>query len=141
MAASPMSPHWQKRPPLPIRLRNLHARWLHLNRRTRIRRRVASEDWLNAPEALRATFRLVLAEDLSPHLEQIAAPVLLVWGDGDEDTPLWMGHRMEELIPDSGLVVLPGAGHYSYADSPGRFAQVSRHFLCHQPREVAKDSR
>ena len=107
----------------------------------RIRRGVASSDYLAAPESMRGTIRRVLGEDLSDQLSSVSLPVLLVWGEADEDTPLWMGHRMEELILDSGLVVLPGAGHYSYADSPGRFTQVSRHFLCHQPREVAKDSR
>ena len=44
---------------------------------------------------------------------------------------------MEELIPDAGLVVLEGAGHYSYADSPGQFRAVARRFLLEQPREAA----
>ena len=46
---------------------------------------------------------------------------------------------MEELIPDAGLVVLEGAGHYSYADAPGQFGAVARRFLLEQPREVAAD--
>jgi pimeloyl-ACP methyl ester carboxylesterase len=45
---------------------------------------------------------------------------------------------MEELIPDAGLVVLEGAGHYSYADAPGQFRAVVRRFLLEQPREAAK---
>ena len=44
---------------------------------------------------------------------------------------------MERLIPDAGLVVLEGAGHYSYADSPGQFAAVARRFLVEQPRAAA----
>jgi pimeloyl-ACP methyl ester carboxylesterase len=104
----------------------------------RLRARVASRDYLEASEAMRGTFRAVIAADLSDRLPRIAAPTLLVWGDRDEDTPLWMAHRMEELIPDAGLVVLEGAGHYSYADSPGQFGAVARRFLLEQPREVAK---
>ena len=103
----------------------------------RIRKRVASEDWLNAPEALRATFRLVIAEDLSPRLPDVAAPVLLVFGDQDEDTPLWMGKRMEELIPNAALIVYEGAGHYAYADRIGDFVRVTRHFLVEQLVAVA----
>jgi hypothetical protein len=45
---------------------------------------------------------------------------------------------MEELIPDAGLVVLEGAGHYSYADAPGPFGSVARRFLCEQPRAVER---
>jgi pimeloyl-ACP methyl ester carboxylesterase len=103
----------------------------------RIRGRVASSDYLNASTAMRDTFRRVIAEDLADHLPRISIPTLLVWGSADEDTPLWMGERMEELLPDGALVVLDGAGHYSYADEPARFAQMSRHFLCEQPRQVA----
>jgi pimeloyl-ACP methyl ester carboxylesterase len=103
----------------------------------RMRARVASRDYLEAPEAMRGTFRAVIAADLSDRLPRIRASTLLVWGDSDEDTPLWMAHRMEELIPDAGLVVLEGAGHYSYADAPGQFGAVARQFLLEQPRAVA----
>ncbi len=106
----------------------------------RMRARVASRDYLEASEAMRGTFRAVIAADLSDRLPRIGAPTLLVWGDQDDDTPLWMGHRMEELIPDAGLVVLEGAGHYSYADAPGQFRAVARRFLLEQPREVAAGS-
>jgi pimeloyl-ACP methyl ester carboxylesterase len=104
----------------------------------RMRARVASRDYLEASEAMRGTFRAVIAADLSDRLPRIAAPTLLVWGDQDDDTPLWMAHRMEELIPDAGLVVLEGAGHYSYADAPGPFRAVARQFLLEQPRQTAK---
>jgi pimeloyl-ACP methyl ester carboxylesterase len=103
----------------------------------RMRARVASRDYLEATEAMRGTFRAVIATDLTDRLPRVQASTLLVWGDQDDDTPLWMGRRMEELIPDAGLVVLEGAGHYSYADSPGRFRAVVRQFLLEQPRQVA----
>lgn len=107
----------------------------------RMRRRVASRDYLEASEAMRGTFRAVVAADLSDRMPRIGAPTLLVWGERDDDTPLWMAHRMEELIPDAGLVVLEGAGHYSYADAPGQFRAVARRFLLEQPREVAESAR
>ena len=104
----------------------------------RMRAKVASRDYLEASEAMRGTFRAAVAANLTDRLPRISASTLLVWGDQDDDTPLWMGKRMEELIPDAGLVVLEGAGHYSYADSPGQFRAVARRFLIEQPREAAK---
>jgi pimeloyl-ACP methyl ester carboxylesterase len=103
----------------------------------RMRARVASRDYLEASEAMRGTFRAVVSADLADRLPRIGASTLLVWGDRDEDTPLWMAHRMEKLIPDAGLVVLEGAGHYSYADAPGQFRAVARRFLLEQPRAAA----
>jgi pimeloyl-ACP methyl ester carboxylesterase len=106
----------------------------------RLRARVASRDYLEASEAMRGTFRAVIAADVRDRLPRIGAPTLLVWGERDEDTPLWMAHTMEELIPDAGLVVLEGAGHYSYADAPGQFGAVARRFLLEQPRAVAEQA-
>jgi pimeloyl-ACP methyl ester carboxylesterase len=103
----------------------------------RMRARVASRDYLEASETMRGTFRAVIADDLTDRLPRVRASTLLVWGDQDDDTPLWMGRRMEELIPDAGLVVLEGAGHYSYSESPGHFRAVARQFLLEQPRQVA----
>jgi pimeloyl-ACP methyl ester carboxylesterase len=103
----------------------------------RLRAKVASTDYLEASEAMRGTFRRLIAMDLSDRMPRIKATTLLVWGEEDDDTPLWMAHRMEELIPDAGLAVFEGAGHYSYADEPGRFASVARLFLVEQPRELA----
>jgi pimeloyl-ACP methyl ester carboxylesterase len=94
----------------------------------RMRQRVASSDWLAATEAMRGTFRAVIAEDLAPYLPSIRASTLLIWGDGDADTPLWMGQRMESSIPDAGLVVLEG-GHYVYAERAAEFNRIAAHFL------------
>ena len=94
----------------------------------RMRRKVAARDWLEASEAMRGTFRRLIAEDLSPLLPSVRASTLLVWGSRDEDTPLWMGRRMEEAIPDAGLVVLEG-GHYAYAERAGEFNRIAAHFL------------
>jgi pimeloyl-ACP methyl ester carboxylesterase len=94
----------------------------------KMRGRVASQDWLDASETMRGTFRLVIAEDLSPRLPAVRAPTLLVWGEADEDTPLWMGERMAELLPDGALVKLPG-GHYVYAERSAEFNRIAAHFL------------
>ena len=94
----------------------------------KMRGRVASQDWLDASETMRGTFRLVIAEDLSSSLPAVRAPTLLVWGEADEETPLWMGERMVELLPDGALVKLPG-GHYVYAERSAEFNRIAAHFL------------
>jgi pimeloyl-ACP methyl ester carboxylesterase len=94
----------------------------------RMRRRVASQDWLDASESMRGTFRLVIGEDLSPRLGAVGSSTLLIWGDEDGDTPLWMGRRMEQEIGDAALVVLHG-GHYVYAERAGEFNRIAGHFL------------
>ncbi len=96
--------------------------------RTRLIGRTASADYLAAGEMRPTLVRLVNA-DLRPYMPRIAVPTLLVWGSEDSDTPLADAHEMERLIPDAGLVVLEGAGHFSYLDQPARFARIVSHFI------------
>jgi len=91
--------------------------------------RSASADYSATAEALRPTFNRLVSADLTALLPDVRAPTLLIWGEQDEDTPLRDGETMERLIPDAGLVVFEGAGHFAYADQPQRFARVVQHFL------------
>jgi pimeloyl-ACP methyl ester carboxylesterase len=91
-------------------------------------RRAGSTDYL-AAGAMRPTLVRLVNSDLREHLPRIAVPTLLIWGADDTDTPLSAARLMEKLIPDAGLVVFEGAGHYSYLDQSSRFATVVSHFL------------
>jgi len=74
--------------------------------------RIASRDYLQAGE-LRPIFVKVVNEDLGPLLPAIQKPALLIWGEHDQQTPPWMGRRMQALLPDARLVLLPGFDHNS----------------------------
>lgn len=81
-----------------------------------MRRRRGSSDYNNATPTMRATLVKVVNEDLEPLMHLVKCPTLLIWGDQDTATPLSDAKRMEELIPDAGLVVCEGAGHFSFAE-------------------------
>jgi pimeloyl-ACP methyl ester carboxylesterase len=98
--------------------------------RERYRAQVGSADYLQAG-ALKDTFLAVIAEDLLPFAPQITQPTLLVWGANDEDTPLWQANQLEAAIPDAGLVVFQGAGHYSYLDALPEATRVIDYFFSH----------
>ncbi len=84
--------------------------------------RYGSADFKNAGP-LRETFVRVVNEDLLPYAARVKVPTLLLWGEADEDTPLWMAKQLEATIPDAGLHSFPGAGHYSYLE---RLADTTR---------------
>jgi pimeloyl-ACP methyl ester carboxylesterase len=100
--------------------------------------RAASTDYAAAGE-LRSTLVKLVNADLRPFMPDIAASTLLVWGADDADTPLAMAREMERLIPDAGLVVLEGAGHFSYLDQPARFARIVSHFIAPPARAGATE--
>ena len=90
--------------------------------------RVASPDYRDAGP-LRPSFVKIVNEDVSEILPHVTAPSLLIWGAQDRDVPIRYAREMESLIPDAGLVVFEGAGHFAYLDEPDRFCRVVRHFL------------
>ncbi|KRQ87938.1 4,5:9,10-diseco-3-hydroxy-5,9,17-trioxoandrosta-1(10),2-diene-4-oate hydrolase [Caloramator mitchellensis] len=108
--------------------------YLILNRGTteekleRFYQKYGSKDYKNAGP-LRQIFVKVVNEDLRGFLPKIKAPTLLVWGEEDKDTPLYMAKIMEKEIPDAGLVVFKGAGHFSYLDNINDFNIIVSNFL------------
>jgi pimeloyl-ACP methyl ester carboxylesterase len=92
-------------------------------------RRYGSADFQAADGVMRETFVRVVNQDLLPHAARVQPPTLLLWGDKDEDTPLWQAKLLEKTIPDAGLVVFDGAGHYSYLERLADTARILDHFF------------
>lgn len=91
--------------------------------------RFGSADYRALSPEMRKTFNKVIAQDLTGELARIKAPTLLYWGEEDTETPLWMARVMEEKIPDAGLVVEPGTGHFAFLERNDRFLRIVRSFL------------
>lgn len=88
-----------------------------------------SKDYAALSPEMRKTFVKVVNYDQSEKLAAIINSTLLVWGDKDTETPLWMGQQMEREIPDSALIVLNGGTHFAYLEQAGRFNAIARSFL------------
>lgn len=88
-----------------------------------------SSDYKVLSDNMRATMTRVVNEDLRAHLPDINVPTLLIWGDMDTATPLQDAKIMDSLLPDSGIVVLEGAGHFSYLDRPQKFFAALEYFV------------
>lgn len=97
--------------------------------RTAYNKRYGSSDFQQVSGVMRQTFINVINEDLRPLASQVSVSTLLFWGDQDEDTPLWMGKILEQDIPDAGLVIHEGAGHYAYLEKVVNTADVMDYFF------------
>jgi pimeloyl-ACP methyl ester carboxylesterase len=103
---------------------------LYESARRKAYEQLGATDYLEAGD-LRETFVKVIGQDLLPYAARISRPTLLIWGDRDEDTPLWQARQLEKTIPDAGLVVFQGAGHFSYLERLPDYLRVVTHFLTH----------
>lgn len=88
-----------------------------------------SSDYKNTSGFKRSSFVKIVNEDLTDLLKEIEAPTLLIWGENDDATPLWMGKIMESKIPDAGLVVFENDDHYAYFHQMQRFNTIVNVFL------------
>lgn len=75
--------------------------------------RYGSRDYKNAG-ALRNILVKTVNEDLTFDAAQVNVPTFLLWGELDQETPLAIGKRFHELIPNSQLTVLPGKDHFPF---------------------------
>jgi pimeloyl-ACP methyl ester carboxylesterase len=108
----------------PLRDRGLS--WL---RTTLYWRLVSSGDYAAASDAMRETFVKTVNHLVDDRLGRVRVPTLLVWGDQDTAVVRTQMDALERGIPDAGLLVLPGAGHYGYLDAYPTYAAAVQTFL------------
>lgn len=88
-----------------------------------------SEDYRNASPVMKKCLVMAVNEDLRHLFPSVRQETLLVWGDADLDTPISDAHVMEEMMPDAGLAIIEGAGHYSFLEQPVLFRTILRTYL------------
>ena len=88
----------------------------------KLRKKLGSSDYGTASKVMQETLVKSVNEDLTYCLDNMKES-LIIWGDRDIATPMWMAKMMEEKIKNSGLVILKG-GHFSYIDDPNTFSRV-----------------
>lgn len=87
-------------------------------------------------DAVRATYISGLDEDLTPDvvddraaLKELTVPALVIVGRHDVICGVRWGLELDELIPDSRLLVLEHSGHMGHVEEPERFADAVRDFV------------
>lgn len=88
-----------------------------------LRDRLGSPDYRSAG-TMRDIFVKVVNENLTYLLPKIKVPTLLIWGEKDTEVALWKTKRMRQLIPNSKLRVVWGAGHNPYLEKPREFMEI-----------------
>lgn len=93
------------------------------------RKHYGSADYNSAPEVLRKTLVSLVNTDIRELLPSIKCPSLLIWGENDTATPLEDAKTIEKLIPDAGLCVIKGTGHFSFCEKPYEANAIINSFI------------
>lgn len=100
-----------------------------LMKRVHIQLNTGSVDYQNASFIMRGVLVASVEDDISYCLPYIPCSTLLVWGENDTQTPLWMGKKMETNIKDSALIVLKKGDHFAYFHQSLTFLHIVEAFL------------
>lgn len=98
-----------------------------LNRLFRLQERqkkAGSIEYQQLQGDMRVTYVKTVNYDQTSLLSKIPNETLLIWGEKDTATPLWMGKKMEREMQNAGLAIIPGVGHFSYAEDYPRFCSI-----------------
>jgi pimeloyl-ACP methyl ester carboxylesterase len=63
------------------------------------------------------------------HLPHVDVPTMVIGGEGDKFTPVWLSQRMAEHIPDAEYVYVPGGTHTAPLERPGLVNAAIDRFL------------
>ncbi len=99
------------------------------NYKDQVLKNFGSSDYKAISGPLKESFVKIVNEDLRGYLPKVEASTLLIWGEKDDATPLWMGKVMEKEMRDAGLVVFNNEGHYAYWNQIDRFHKIVDTFL------------
>lgn len=88
-----------------------------------------ANDFYTTDITMQDTFKNIVKEEPAKYLAKIKIPTLLIWGENDQITPLWIGQKMESVIPNAKLVVIPNSRHGVPWTNPKEFVDAIIRFL------------
>jgi len=89
---------------------------------------IRAGEYLAIPE-LSKIFGTVTGEDLTPILDKINLPTLIIWGEQDQTTPIKDAQLIQKQIKNSQLEIIKDAGHFSFIDQPEKFINKLMKFI------------
>lgn len=90
---------------------------------------IGSRDYKNASIMMRKILVNTVNEDLSDCAKKIKCPTLLIWGDNDLEEPVESAKKLEALLKDGALIVLPNSTHYAYLENLRQVINILNNFI------------
>ncbi len=86
-------------------------------------------DYYHATEKQKVTMRQAIRTDIREEASKIQIPTLILWGENDQTTPVFMGENLAMLIQKSYLQIIPDARHSPQYTHPNQVASIINHWI------------
>ena len=84
---------------------------------------IVKSDYPTTRGFMRKTYLNIIGEDLTPILEQITIPTIIIWGEKDNVTPLKQAKLINLKVKKSKLIIVPQGAHDLERQMPKELAK------------------
>jgi pimeloyl-ACP methyl ester carboxylesterase len=95
----------------------------------KLEKKFGSSDYKNLSPVMKQSFVKIISEDLSSQIKNIKVPTLLIFGENDKETPLYMAKKLKKGIKNSELIVFKNTGHFAFIDNSLKFNIIAKSFF------------
>lgn len=88
-----------------------------------------SEEYKQLDSNQKISYVKIVNQGLEYLLKNIKSRVLIVWGELDKTTPLYMARKINSGISGSKLIIYNNAGHFSYLENYSNFCNLLFTFI------------
>ena len=88
-----------------------------------------SPDYRNLSLNMKRVFLSIVSTHLEEYAKLMKQKTLIVFGENDTETPLYMARRLNRLIANSTLVVFDNCSHFCFQEKPHEFCKTTLQFL------------
>lgn len=85
--------------------------------------RLLKSDYNHAPDNMKKTLHNMLESDKNLHMDNIQTPTSILWGKQDATTPIGMGRKMQQLLPNAEIKEFDDWKHAPYITHPEQLAE------------------
>ena len=77
---------------------------------------MGSEDYKKLSSTMKQTFKNIVNTDLASLCDKISCQTLIIYGQKDKETPIYMAKKLHKSIKNSKLIIVNGAHHFVYLE-------------------------
>lgn len=91
--------------------------------------RAGSADYQALSYEMKKVFVSIVNQHLDDYLPLIKKKTLIIFGENDKETPVYMAHRLHKNVENSRLEIIKGGGHFCFLDNLLTFYRLVDEFL------------
>lgn len=88
-----------------------------------------SSEYKTLSPVMKKSYVKIVNEHLNKEYKQIKNPTLIIFGENDRETPLYMAKKIKKYVKNSRLIIINGAGHFAFIDNYALFNIAVIEFL------------